>query len=141
MGQIGTAALASAGFARYAARMLGKDLFYSKRAHANTRCSMTEKCPAQSVLSTIRAARLVFARKRISTLRSDIPFPISARRVHRPSRPQCRRRRVPDSCAKVDEPRKLTRYHTLTYALHCSKQSNADLSIDAIFARHAGYGH
>ena len=37
MGQIGTAALASAGFARYAARMLGKDLFYSKRAHANTR--------------------------------------------------------------------------------------------------------
>jgi len=26
-----------AGFARYAARMLGKDLFYCKRAHANTR--------------------------------------------------------------------------------------------------------
>src|SRR5437899_12437437 len=79
---------------------------------------MTEKCSWQSVLSTIRAARLLFARKRISTLRADIPFPISARRVHRPSRPQCRRGRVPDSCAKVDEPRKLTRYHTLTYVLH-----------------------
>src|SRR5262249_28796032 len=36
---------------------------------------------------------------------------------------------------------KLIRYHTLTYALHRSKQSNADLSVDAIFARHAGYGH